>query len=110
MIKLGCGAFSVLCLLAAVVMLWLMPGFPEKLPGEAADWAVAWFGFFGNPVTAFAILALCVALSVAAASVTELLLGALLSVVAGAASLLCLLGVLGAQFPGFAKSLENFLR
>ena len=99
-----------LCLLAAAVLLWLVPGFTGNLPGELADWAVAWFGFFRNPVTALAILALCVALSFAAASVTELLLGAVLSVVAAAASLLCLLGVLGAQFPGFAKSLENFLR
>jgi hypothetical protein len=110
MIKLGCGLFSLLCLLVAAILLWQTPGFPERLPTDLADWAVAWFKLFGNPVGALTLFGLCVAFAVASASVTELLLGLLFSITTAALSIFCLLGALGATYKPFAEAVENFFR
>jgi hypothetical protein len=110
MIKLGCGALTMLCLLAAAFLLWQSPEVPESLPVDLAEWATAWFALFRNPVAAAALFSLCVALAVMAASVTELLLGLLFSLLTAATSVLCLMGALGAQHPPFAESVKNFLQ
>jgi type III secretory pathway component EscS len=110
MLKIGCGAVSLLCLLAAAFVLWQTPGFPEALPSALADWALAWFKLFRNPVAAVALFGLCVGFAVAAASVTELLLGILFSLATVVLSLLCLVGALGATYKPFAETVENFFR
>jgi predicted permease len=110
MFRLGCGTVTFICLLAATFVLWQAPDFPERLPSDLSDWAVAWFDLFRNPVAAAALVSLCVALAIAAASVTELLLGLIFSVLTAVISLLCLLGVLGAQYSGVADSVENLLK
>lgn len=110
MIKLGCGAISLLCLLVAAFVLWQTPGFSEALPSAMADWAIAWFKLFHNPVAAVALVTLCVAFAVAAASVTELLLGIAFSLLTALLSLLCLFGALGAAYKPFAETVENFFR
>jgi hypothetical protein len=110
MIKLGCGAFSLLCLLVAVFLLWQSPWFPERLPSDAADWAEAWFRLFRNPIAAGALFSLCVAMALGVAVAGEFLSGLVLSLILAAASVLCLLGVLGARFPGFADGVIRFLK
>jgi hypothetical protein len=110
MIKLGCGLLSLLCLVVAAILLLQMPGFPEELPIDLADWAVAWFNLFRNPVAALALFGLCVGFAVVAASVTELLLGLLFSLTTAVLSILCLVGALGATYAPFAQAVENFLR
>lgn len=110
MIKLGCGALSLLSLLISAVLLWQAPGFPEGLPGDLAGWATAWFTLFKNPLAALALLCACVAFAMAAASVTELLLGLVFTIATAAFSLLCLAGLLGATYPPFAAAMENFFR
>lgn len=110
MIKLGCGALTMLCLLAVAYLLWQSPGVPEKLPSDLAGWVAAWIHLFRNPVAAASLFGLTVALAVVAASVTELLLGLLFSLLTAAAALLCLIGAFGAQHPPFAESVLNFLR
>jgi hypothetical protein len=109
MFKLGCGVISLLCLLVAAFLLWQSAWFPEKLP-ELAGWATAWFRLFHNPVAAAILLALCVALAVAAACLTDILVGIFFSLLTALSSLLCLLGVLGARFPGFADGVVKFLK
>lgn len=110
MIKLGCGLLSLLCLLAAAVLIWQTPGFPEKLPTDFAEWVAAWFRLFRNPVSALTLFALCAAFAMVSASVTELLLGLAFSLVTAALSLLCLFGALGATYHPFAEAMENFFR
>jgi hypothetical protein len=110
MIKLGCGLVSLLCLLVAAFVLWQTPGFPEKLPTDLADWVVAWFKLFRNPVAALALFGLCVAFAVASASVTELLLGIVFSLTTAVLSVFCLVGALGATSKPFAQFVENFFR
>jgi hypothetical protein len=110
MFKLGCGAFSLICLLVAAFVLWQSPSVPGNLPSTLADWTVMWFRLFRNPVAAVTLFALCTAFAVAAAGVTELILGIAFSLVAAVLSMLCVLGVLGAQYPGVAQSVEKFLR
>lgn len=110
MFKIGCGVISLLCLLAAGFVLWQTPGFPEALPSAMADWTVAWFKLFRNPVAAVSLFTLCVGFAVAAASVTELLLGLVFSFATGLLSLLCLFGALGAAYKPFAETVENFFR
>lgn len=110
MIKLGCGMLSLLCLLAAAVLIWQTPGFPERLPVDLADWVAAWFRLFQNPVATLVLFGLCAAFAVAAASVTELLLGVIFSLATAALSLLCLLGALGATYKPFAETMENLFR
>ncbi len=110
MIKLGCGALSLFCLLAAAFLLWQAPGFFESLPAGAANWATAWFNLFQNPVAALSLFGLCVAFAIVASSVTELLLGLLFSLVTALLSLLCLAGALGATYQPFAEAVESFLK
>jgi hypothetical protein len=110
MIKLGCGGLSLLCLLSAAFLMWQTPGFPEGLPSDLAGWAAAWFDLFENPLAALALLCACAAFAVAAASVTELLLGLIFSIATAAFSLLCLAGMLGASYPPFAAAMENFFK
>lgn len=110
MIKLGCGALSLFCLLAAAFLLWQAPGLFENLPSGAANWATAWFKLFQNPVAALSLFGLCAAFAVVASSVTELLLGLLFSLVTALLSLLCLAGALGATYQPFAEAVESFLK
>lgn len=109
MIKLMAGAFTALCLLTACLFLAFSPTFPERLPSDAAGWASALFALFRQPVGAGVVLSLSVLLAAVAASVTELLLGLIFSVLSALLALVCLLCVLGARYPGFAESLLNFL-
>ena len=108
MIKLAAGLFTALCLGAAVLFLFLSPGFPEKLPSDAAGWVAGLFALFRQPVAAGVTLSLSVLLAAVAASVTELLLGLIFSLTAALLALICLLAVLGARYPGFADTLLAF--
>jgi hypothetical protein len=110
MLKLACGLVTLLALLAAAALLWTSPGFAGDLPSGLAGWAAAWFDAFRNPGSALLLFALCALLSVAAASVTELLLGIAFALLASLVSLLCLLGALGAKFPGVAEWAEKLLK
>jgi hypothetical protein len=110
MLKLGCGLIALLALLAAAVLLWTTPGFVAALPSGLAGWAGAWFGAFRNPADSVLLFAFCALLAFAAAGVTELLLGVLFASLAALLSLLCLVGVLGARFPGVAEWVEKLLR
>jgi hypothetical protein len=107
MIKLGCGAVSLLCLLAAGILLWLAPETSGKLPDDLGAWVGAWIDLFRDPASAVLLFLLCAALAVLAASISELLLGLVFAVFAGLTSLLCLLGVIAARYPAFAAWLEN---
>lgn len=108
MIKLAAGLFTALCLAAAVLFLLFSPGFSENLPSGAAGWAEALFALFRQPAAAGILLAFAVLLAAVAASVTELLLGLLFSLLAAAVALICFLAVLGARYPGFADAVTNF--
>lgn len=110
MIKLAAGLFTALCLLAAFIFLAFSPTFPEHLPSDAAGWAAALIALFHRPVAAGIVLSLSALLAATAASVSELLLGLVFSLLAALLALVCLLGVLGARYPGFAESLLNFLK
>ncbi|HEX2612737.1 MAG TPA: hypothetical protein VHO02_03990, partial [Fibrobacteria bacterium] len=110
MLKLGCGLIALLALLAAAMLLWITPGFAAALPSGLAGWTGAWFAAFRNPGLSIWLFAFCTLLAVAAACVTELLLGILFSVLAALVSLFCLMGVLGARFPGVAEWVEKLLR
>ena len=103
MLKLGCGLVALLALLAAAALLWTGTGVPEALPSGLAGWAAAWFGAFRSPAVSVLLFAFCALLAFAAASVTELLLGILFSVLSTLAALFCLLGALGAKYPGVAE-------
>ena len=110
MIKLGCGAVSLLSLLVAGILLWISPGIPEALPTGIDAWIAAWIDLFRNPVAAVTVFALCAAFAFAAASVTELLLALLFSLATAAFSVLCLLGVLGARHAPALETMEGLLR
>jgi len=110
MVKLGCGILSLLCLLAAAFLIWQTPAFPENLPTDSAGWVAAWFKVFRNPVSALSLFGLSVAFAIAAASVTELLLGIIFSLVTAGLSILCLVGALGANYKPFAEAMESFFR
>jgi hypothetical protein len=110
MIKLGLGIAATICLLAALVLLWQSPVFPERLPEHLADWAVAGFKLFRNPVAAALLLALSGLLLAASMCVTDILLGLFFSCVAALFAALCLLGALGSQFAPVARSLEQLFR
>jgi hypothetical protein len=108
MLKLGCGAVSLLSLLAAGFLLWQAPDLSGTLPEGLGQWLEAWIDLFREPASAAMLFLLCVAIAVLAASVTELLLGLVFAILAAATSLLCLVGVLAAQYPSFAAWLEKF--
>jgi hypothetical protein len=110
MIKLGCGAVSMLSLIAAALLLWISPGIPESLPVGVDGWMAAWIDLFRNPVAAVALFALCAAFAFAAASVTEILLSLLFSLMTAAFSVLCLLGVLGARNPAVVDTVEGLMK
>jgi hypothetical protein len=110
MIKLACGILAVVCLLAAAIVLWLSPAFPENLPAHLADWAVAWFKLFRNPAAAAMLLTVSLVLVTGAMCVADILLGMLFSFLAALFAVLCLLGALGSQFAPVAKSLESLFR
>ena len=110
MIRLAFGAVSTLSLLAATFLLFQSDGFPEQLPVQAADWVAAYFGLFHEPVTAAALIGLCVALAAVSACVTELLLGLVFSIATAAVSSACLLGFLGGHYPPLAEYLAELLR
>jgi hypothetical membrane protein len=110
MIKLACGILGVVCLLAAAVVLWLSPVFPENLPPHLADWAVVWFKLFKNPGAAAMLLSVSLLLFASAMCIADILLGILFSLVAALFAVLCLLGALGSQFAPVAKSLEQLFR
>jgi hypothetical protein len=110
MIKLGCGILAVVCLLAALIVLWVSPVFPESLPRHLADWAVAWFKLFRNPAAATILLSSSLLLLAGAMCIADILLGILFSFLAALLAFLCLLGALGSQFDPVAKSLVNLFR
>ena len=110
MIKLACGILAVVCLVAAAIVLWLSPAFPENLPKRLADWAVAWFKLFRNPAAAAMLLSVSLLLFAGAMCIADILLGILCSGVAALFAVLCLLGALGSQFAPVAKSLEQLFR
>ena len=110
MIKLACGILAVVCLLAAAIVIWQSPLFPEKLPEHLADWAVAWFKLFKNPAAAAMLLSISFLMLMGAMCIADILLGILFSFLAALFAVLCLLGALGSQFAPVAKSLEQLFR
>lgn len=110
MIKLGFGIAAVVCILAAGILLWLSPVFPEQLPHHAADWAVAWFGLFRNPAAAAVLLSGSLLLLVSAMCLSDILVGILFSFLAALFAIACLLGVLALRFDGVATSMEHLLK
>lgn len=109
MIKVLCGAVSMLSLLVAGLLMWQTPGFAEALPVGKAEWILAWIELFRNPVAAVPLFLLCISVAVLAASVTELLLGLIFSLFAASLSVLCLLGVLANHYPPVVEYLEKLL-
>jgi hypothetical protein len=103
MLKLGCGAMALLSLLATAALLWTSAGITGALPSGMSGWVAAWFEAFLNPSVSVMLFVLCALLAAAAASVSELLLGLAFALLAAACSLLCLLGALGARYPGVAE-------
>ena len=110
MIKLACGILALVCLLAAAVVLWQSPAFPERLPERLADWSVAWFHLFRNPAAAAFLLTLSFVFVTAAMCIADILLGMLFAFLAALFALICLLGALGSQFSPVAKSIEQLFR
>jgi hypothetical protein len=110
MIKLACGLLAVVCLLAAAIVIWQSPVFPEKLPEHLADWAAAWVKLFKNPAGAAVFLSLSLLMLAAAMCITDILTGILFSLLTALFAVFCLLGALGSQFEPVAKSLENLFR
>jgi hypothetical protein len=110
MIKLAAGLLTALFLLAATLFLVMTPGFPEDLPSTASGWIAAWFLLFREPLSAGVILSFSILLAVVAASVTELLLSLVFSLVSALLALFCFLGALGARHPGVAETITQFFR
>jgi hypothetical protein len=110
MIKLASGILAGVCLVAAAVVLWLSPVFPEKLPPHLADWGLAWIALFQNPAAAALLLSLALLGLVGALCLTDILVGIFFSLGAALFAILCLLGALGSRFAPVAKSLESLLR
>lgn len=110
MIKLGCGAVTLLSLLAAGLMLWVTPGFGDILAAGPVGWALIWISLFHDPAAAAALFVLTAALAATAASVSEILLGLIFSVITAVFALLCLLGMASVRNPDIAEAVQNFFR
>ncbi len=109
MLKLGCGAVALLSLLASAFLLWAMAGAAEVVFSGPGGWVAAWLEAFRNPGTAVVLLGVCALFAFAAASVTELLLSLLFSILAALTGLLCLLGALAVKYPEVGDWAERVL-
>ena len=110
MIKLGCGILAVACLLAAVLVLWSSPVFPENLPHHFGDWILAWISLFRNPAAAAIFLSTALAMLVGAMCLSDILVGIFFSLLAALFAILCLTGAVASRFEGVAHSLQSLFR
>ncbi len=109
MLKLGCGALALFSLLASALLLWTIAGAAEVLFSGPGGWIAAWLEAFRNPGTAVLLVGLSALFAFAAASVTEILLSLLFSLLAALAGLLCLLGTLAVKYPEVREWAERTL-
>ena len=110
MIRLVLSAISFLCLLTVGLLLWQSHVFPDLLPHGTSGWLAAWFSMFQSPATTLIILAGAFLLALASASISEFILGIVVSMLTVLASALCLLGFLGSHYPSIGEHLEKLLR
>ena len=110
MLRLILSTLSFLCLLTVGLLLWQSHVFPDLLPHGTSGWLAAWFSMFKSPATTLIILAGAFLLALASASISEFILGIVVSFLTFTASILCLLGFLGSHYTSVAEHLEKLLR
>ncbi len=110
MIRFLASSVSSLSLLASGILIWQSGHFPERLPKDFSALVSAFFSLFQDPFAAGVIFVLVSVLVMAGWCITELLLGALYAIAAGALAFACLLGFLSTNYPNIQFYVQEFVK